>query len=298
MPDDQIDVDKDQNSSTGQDAQEASSASADDSTASSAQTTPGPVPYDRFKDVNDQKNIAMTELEAAQARIAELETPEPETEPTPDEFLESLRGQPADTSQDPSNPQAVMDQWNEQLRDGLENNPGMTLQNFVSSMIQQGINQNEQNERQARKVVGFDEKAYNEIEDAVVIAAQNNPKLIRAFIAAQIKARKKDNGNEQVKVQLQTQASQPADNISVDAVPVTQPQSAKEKYELDLKEKGVAEYLAQQKAGSLSSESSATSAETESGEPLELEASGTEMFKHLGVDPKKGAARLNKILGG
>jgi hypothetical protein len=140
------------------------------------------VPYERFKEVNDQLKQIQAQLDAAQA------PPEtsPEPEPSNGQVDWAALGLSPPQQVDPNQQiQYTQEQIEEQVRDGMYNRPLATMQPIMQEMAQQTVRQELQKLTQVRRIPDFQkfESSYYNIPDDIVYQAQSNPEVVRYLIA-------------------------------------------------------------------------------------------------------------------
>jgi len=156
--------------------------------ASSADTkTLDPVPYERFKEVNDKASKAVAlelEVNSLKERLAELDSKETgEDDSTEDFDWRVWDSEPQETSKTTVADQEVLtwDQMNEEFADKFRDRP-------LEAMIEYDRRKEAHRRKQiadARKIPGYDEvrSIAEEIPDSIVDQAMQNPEFIRTMMA-------------------------------------------------------------------------------------------------------------------
>ncbi len=139
------------------------------------------VSYERFKEVLDKnKNLEL--------QVTDLSAPaEPDPPPETDENLFAQYQEDAAQKPDPAQPGQPQDltKLNEQVRTDMYERPIETIQNIAAQAYYQAQAQDRQNRSQVAGIKGYSEvrDAIEQVDDALVIQAQNNPEMVRFLIA-------------------------------------------------------------------------------------------------------------------
>jgi len=156
--------------------------------ASSADTkTLDPVPYERFKEVNDKASKAVAlelEVNSLKERLAELDSKETGKDDSTEDFdWRVWDSEPQETSKTTVADQEVLtwDQMNEEFADKFRDRP-------LEAMIEYDRRKEAHRRKQiadARKIPGYDEvrSIAEEIPDSIVDQAMQNPEFIRTMMA-------------------------------------------------------------------------------------------------------------------